>query len=72
MYCTWCGSTTHTEATCPKLNARKGTSRMYCSFCGSNEHSDDNCPKKFFNVEAREIEKKRKNGSFDGIDLTRG
>ena len=46
MYCTWCGSRTHTQKTCPKLAARQGT-RKYCSFCGSNNHTFNNCPKRW-------------------------
>jgi hypothetical protein len=42
---------------------------MYCGYCGGHDHSIENCPKIWGNVRARDLEKKRKKGQFDGIDL---
>ena len=69
MYCSWCGSHTHTENSCPKLAARQGTSHRHCSFCWSLGHTSDNCPKIWGNVRARQLEKARKKGEFDGVDF---
>ena len=69
FFCSWCGSHKHNRGTCPNLAARQGTSRKYCGFCGSNNHTIDHCPKRFWNETARELERKRWTGKFDGVDL---
>jgi len=46
MYCTFCGSSKHTLASCPKTwpgSARRAT--MRCRFCGSRGHNTNACPK---------------------------
>lgn len=65
MYCSWCGSNSHTIDTCPKL----GRVRKYCWFCGQYGHSSKHCPRKWGNIKERDLERKRKIGEFDGIDL---
>ena len=65
MYCGWCGSNKHTRDTCSKL----GGVRKYCWNCGKYGHSSKNCPGKWGNIGARELERKRGKGEFDGVDL---
>jgi hypothetical protein len=71
MCCSFCGSNTHTRSTCPKLARIQGTSRRYCRFCGSHDHSYEYCPRRRTRegIRARELQRQRDVGEFDGIDL---
>lgn len=46
MYCSFCGSESHTEKNCPKTYQGQ-INRMYmrCSYCGSRRHNIKACPK---------------------------
>lgn len=69
MYCSFCGSRTHTLGTCPKRACNAFASRRKCQFCGVAGHTFDNCPRRWANVESRRLEKLKREGKFDGADL---
>ena len=46
MYCTYCGSNSHTVTNCPSTWSGQGNrNRMRCDYCGSNQHNTNGCPK---------------------------
>ena len=54
MYCSYCGSRTHTAELCPKTAAGQANrNNLRCGYCGSNEHDIQACPKTFSGNAAR-------------------
>lgn len=54
MYCTYCGSGTHSKALCPSTysgSARRAN--LWCSYCGSKEHEIKACPDTYSGNAAR-------------------
>ena len=48
MYCTFCGSHTHTFTNCPKtFDGQVNRANMRCAYCGSHKHNINACPKTF-------------------------
>jgi hypothetical protein len=46
MYCTYCGSPSHTVALCPKTWAGSSARlHLRCSYCGGTDHRVAACPK---------------------------
>lgn len=54
MFCTYCGSSTHTEPLCPHT-ARGQSARRHlrCTYCGSKDHDIHACPKTYSGNAAR-------------------
>ena len=48
MRCSYCGSTFHTVANCPKTHKGSATrALMRCMYCGSPKHNTSACPMTF-------------------------
>lgn len=54
MRCTYCGSTLHTLALCPKTaSGQAARNRLRCAYCGSREHDIKACPRTYSGNAAR-------------------
>ena len=54
MRCSYCGSTQHTKALCPRTyGGSAARTRLRCGYCGSNEHDIKACPKTYSGSAAR-------------------
>lgn len=48
MYCTYCGSRSHTAKNCPKsYGGSVNRFHMRCTYCGGRDHNVDACPKTY-------------------------
>ena len=54
MRCTYCGSSQHTQALCPKTYGGSAARlNLWCSYCGSREHDIQACPRTWAGSGAR-------------------
>lgn len=54
MRCSYCGSTSHTIALCPKTHAGSSArTHLRCTYCGGRDHDIKACPKTWGGSAAR-------------------